>query len=151
MSSYSQIYLQMVFAVQGRESFVEEKFRNEFEKYICGTITNKGCKVYAIYCNPDHIHIMLSLKPSISVSDLVNVIKSNSSKFFNEKGWVKNKFSWQSGYGIFSYGRSQVDVVCKYILNQSEHHKKVSFKDEFMELLKRFEIKYDEKYMFKWL
>ncbi len=124
--------------------------RDEIEKYICGIILNKKSKPLAIYCNPDHIHILIGLHPAISVSDLTRDIKSNSSKFINEKNWVAGKFCWQDGFGAFTYSRSQIDAVAKYILNQAEHHNKQSFKDEYLGILKNMDIDYDEQYLFEW-
>jgi REP element-mobilizing transposase RayT len=100
---------------------------------------------------PDHSHILTGMKPSISVSDLVRDIKAGSSKFINENKWMKGKFNWQEGFGAFSYSRSQIDTVIKYILRQEEHHKIRTFKDEYLGLLKKFEVEYDEQYLFKWV
>lgn len=100
---------------------------------------------------PDHVHILVSLSPSISISDLVRDIKAGSSKFINDKNWINGKFSWQEGYGAFSYSKSSVDAVVKYILNQEEHHKNKSFKEEYLDFLNKFEIEYDSKYLFDWI
>ena len=100
---------------------------------------------------PDHIHIFFGIKPSIAVSDLVRDIKNNSTNFINEKKFVEGKFSWQEGYGAFSYSHSQINSVYHYIMNQKQHHRKKSFKDEYLELLRKFEIDYNEKYLFEWL
>lgn len=100
---------------------------------------------------PDHTHLLIGLKPNMSVSDLVRDVKNNSSGFINEKGFLKTKFHWQEGYGAFSYSKSQLDKVVKYVLNQAEHHKTQTFKDEYITFLKKFEIEYDEKYLFEWL
>ncbi|MCX7914671.1 MAG: IS200/IS605 family transposase, partial [Thermodesulfovibrionales bacterium] len=124
--TFTQIYIHLVFSVKPRKNIIKEIYRDEIEKYIVGIINNLKCKVYAIYCNPDHIHILVSIHPQISISDLVRMIKNNSSKFINQKGWFKEKFNWQDGYGAFSYSQSHVDRVCKYILNQPNHHKKYS-------------------------
>jgi putative transposase len=150
-NTYTQMFVQVVFTVHGRENIINEKHRDELEKYICGIITNKKCKPLAIYCNPDHIHILISINPTVSVSDLVRDIKANSSKLINEKKWIVGKFSWQDGYGGFTYSRSQIDQVSKYILNQDIHHKKRTFKEEYLSLLQKLEIEYDEKYLFEWL
>jgi len=100
---------------------------------------------------PDHTHILIGLRPSISISDLVRDIKAGSSKFINDKKMVRGKFNWQEGFGVFSYSRSQVDNVIRYILKQEEHHKKKTFKEEYIDLLKKFEIEYEEKYLFEWI
>ena len=147
-NTYSQIYIQIVFAVKGRKSFIKEPFREETQKYISGIIAAKKQKLYAIYCMPDHIHIFVSMKPDIAISDLVRDIKANSSTFIKDKGFVKD-FSWQTGFGAFSYSKSQAANVVNYILNQAHHHKKKSFKKEYIEFLQKFEIDYDEKYLFE--
>jgi REP element-mobilizing transposase RayT len=99
----------------------------------------------------DHIHCFIGLKPAVAISDLVRDIKNNSSKFVNENKFVRGKFNWQEGYGVFSYSHSHLDKVYKYILNQEKHHQKRTFKQEYLELLKKFEIEYDEKYLFEWI
>jgi len=148
-NTYSQIYIQIVFAVKGRECLIKETFREELQKYITGIITNKGQKVYAIYCMPDHTHILISLKPDIRLSDLVRDIKANSSAFIKEKRFVQLNFSWQEGYGAFSYSKSQARVVVNYVLNQPSHHRKETFRQEYLNFLKKFEIKYDDRYLFE--
>ena len=100
---------------------------------------------------PDHIHVFVGLKPSMSISDITRDIKNNSGKFINEMGWVKGKFAWQDGYGGFSYGHSQMNSVYNYVLRQEQHHKKKTFKQEYLEFLKKFEVSYDEKYLFEWI
>lgn len=100
---------------------------------------------------PDHVHILIGMKPNISISDLVRDIKAASSKFINESKWINGKFNWQEGYGAFSYSKSHLDNVIKYILNQEEHHKKQTFKEEYHSFLEKFEIEYDEKYLFDWI
>ena len=147
-NTYSQLYIQMVFAVKGRQSFIKESFRDELQKYISGIIKEKKQKLYAIYCMPDHTHIFISLKPDISISDLVRDIKANASSFIKNKKFV-NDFSWQTGFGAFSYSKSQALNVVDYILNQPEHHKKKTFKQEYIEFLNKFEIKYDGQYLFE--
>ncbi len=149
-NTYTQIYVQIVFAVQGRQNLISKKIREKLEKYICGIVSNKKSKPIAIYCNPDHTHILIGLHPSVSISDMARDIKANSSKWINEQKLIIGKFSWQQGFGAFTYSKSQIDLVVKYILSQPEHHKKRSFKDEYIEFLKKFKIEYDEKYLFKW-
>ena len=149
-NTYSQIYIQIVFSVKGRENLIREIFRDELQMYISGIIKNLNQKLYAIYIMPDHAHLFISINPSKSISDLVRDIKANSSRFINEKGWIKGKFAWQDGYGAFSYSKSQSANVVNYIINQPNHHKSVSFKDEYIDLLKKFEIQFDEKYLFEW-
>jgi REP element-mobilizing transposase RayT len=118
------------------------------QKYISGIIDGQKQKLYAIYCMPDHTHILVSLKPHIAISDLVRDIKSCSTTFIKEKEFEK-KFRWQEGFGAFSYSKSQAPKVVEYILNQPNHHKKKSFKEEYLELLKIFEIDYEDKYLFE--
>ncbi len=147
-NTYSQLYIQIVFVVKGRQSLIKEEFRDELQKYISGIIKVKKQKLYAIYCMPDHTHILVSIKPDIAISDLVRDIKANSSSFIKEKDFVKN-FSWQTGFGAFSYSKSQALNVVDYILNQPEHHAKKTFKEEYIEFLQKFEIEYSNEYLFE--
>jgi len=147
-NTYSQLCIQIVFAVKGRQALIKEHFREELQRYISGIVAEKKQKLFAIYCMPDHTHILLSVKPDLTVSDLVRDIKANSSSFIKEKNFVKD-FSWQSGFGAFSYSKSQSLNVVDYILNQPQHHKKKTFKEEYVEFLQKFEIAYDEKYLFE--
>jgi REP element-mobilizing transposase RayT len=148
-NTYSQIYIQIVFAVKGRQNFIKETFRAELQKYMTGVITNKKQKLYAIYCMPDHTHILVSIKPDVSISDLVRDIKANSSSFIKEKKLVSNTFSWQEGFGAFSYSKSQAPVLVRYILNQPEHHRQTTFQEEYLDFLKQFKVEYNEKYLFE--
>jgi len=150
-NTYSQIYIHIVFSVKGRQNLILKSFREELHKYITGIVQNRDQKMLAVYCMPDHTHILIGLRPSISISDLVRDIKAGSSKFINDKKMVRGKFNWQEGFGVFSYSRSQVNNVIRYILKQEEHHKKKTFKEEYIDLLKKFEIEYDEKYLFEWI
>ena len=150
-NTYTQILVQIIFAVQGRENLIQENIREQVEKYICGIVNNHKSKPLAIYCNPDHTHILIGLHPTISISDMTGIIKANSSKWINKTDLLGRKFSWQDGFGAFTYSKSQLDRVVKYILNQPEHHKRQSFREEYLELLEKFEIQYDEKYLFKWI
>ncbi|MBL0183185.1 MAG: IS200/IS605 family transposase [Chitinophagaceae bacterium] len=147
-NTYSQLYIQIVFAVKGRQAFINESFREELQKYISGIIAEKKQKLYAIYCMPDHTHILVSIKPDIAISDLVRDIKANSSSFIKEKGFIKD-FSWQTGFGAFSYSKSQSLHVVDYILNQPLHHKKKIFKEEYTDFLNKFEIDFKEEYLFE--
>jgi putative transposase len=150
-NTYSQIHIQIIFAVKGREQLIKEGHREGLQKYITGIITNKNQKLLAIYCMPDHTHIFMGLRPNIAISDLVRDIKANSSSYITENDLTKSAFSWQEGYGVFSYSKSQVDAVVKYVLNQAEHHKKRTFREEYIDFLQKFEIEYDEKYLFEWV
>jgi len=149
--SYSQIYLQIVISVYGRRDLLRKPWREEVFKYISGIITAKGQKSIIVNGVEDHVHIFVGLKPSMRISDLVRDIKNNSSKFINEQGFLNSKFSWQKGYGVFSYSQSAVSNVYKYIANQEAHHQKQSFKDEYLDFLKQFEVEYEDQYLFEWV
>ena len=150
-NTYSQIYIQIVFAVKGRESLLKKANREELHKFITGIVSNREQKLLAIFAMPDHVHILVGIKPNIALSDLVRDIKSGSSKFINDSKWINGKFNWQEGYGAFSYSKSNIDNVVKYILNQEEHHKKQTFKEEYHLFLTKFEMEYEEKYLFEWI
>jgi REP element-mobilizing transposase RayT len=150
-NTYTQIYIQIVFAVKGRQNLISKENREELHKFITGIVSNRGQKLFAVFAMHDHVHILVSINPNISISDLVRDIKAGSSKFINDKKWMTEKFNWQEGYGAFSYSKSNVDLVVKYILNQEEHHKNKSFKNEYLEFLEKFEIEYDSKYLFEWI
>jgi len=147
-NTYTQIYIQIVFAVKGRQNLILEKNKVELYKYITGIITNEGQKLIAINGMPDHIHILIGLKPDKALSDLVRDIKSNSSRFINKQNWINGKFEWQTGFGAFSYSHSHLDNVIKYIQNQEKHHQKKSFQDEYQEFLNAFDVDYQEIYIF---
>lgn len=149
--TYSQIYIQVVFAVKGRQNLLANEWRQEVFKYMAGIIKNKGQKPIIINGVSDHVHVFIGLKPSMALSDLVRDVKNNSTNFINDNNWIKGKFSWQEGYGVFSYSHSQVENVYNYILNQEQHHKKQTFQEEYMDFLKKFEVEHDVKYLFEWL
>lgn len=149
-NTYTQMYAQIVFAVFGRANVINSYHRDELEKYICGIVNNRKCKPLSLYCNPDHMHILLGLHPTVSISDLTRDIKSASSKFINEKKWIAGKFAWQDGFGAFTYSKSQIDSVAKYILNQPFHHRKKTFREEYLEILRKNEVEFDERYLFEW-
>ena len=150
-NTYTQIYIQVVFAVQGRYNLIPNQHKEELHKYITGIIRNKNQNLIAINSMPDHIHIFIGMKPNIALSDLVRDIKNNSSRFINEKRWMRGKFNWQEGFGAFSYGHSQINAVVKYIQSQEKHHARRTFKEEYLKLLEKFNIDYDAKYLFKWV
>jgi len=150
-NTFSKIYIHLVFSVKGRQNLIQKHWKEELHKYICGIVKGKEQKVYAIGGISDHVHILVSIKPNITISDLVRDIKSNSSKWMNEKGFVKGKFQWQEGFGAFSYAQSQLDTLIAYINNQEQHHQQKSFKTEFLDLLQKFDIIYDENYLFEWI
>lgn len=147
-NTYSQIYIHVVFAVKGRQNLISKNRKDELYKYITGIITNENQKLIAINGMPDHIHILIGLKPNKTLSDLVRDIKANSSRFINDKSWINGKFEWQTGFGAFSYNHSQLTNVINYIQNQEEHHKKKTFKEEYVDFLKAFDIDYNNQYLF---
>lgn len=149
--TFSKLYIQAVFAVKGRENLIANSWKDELHKYIAGIIKGKDQKSIIVNGMPDHIHAFIGLRPAMNISDLVRDIKNNSSNFINDRKLVKGKFSWQEGYGAFSYSHSHVDNVYQYVLNQEKHHKKKTFRQEYIEFLKKFEIEYDEKYLFDWI
>ena len=131
-NTFSQIYLQFVFAVQGRQSLIPKEHKEELHKYITSLVQARKTKMLAIHCMPDHTHFFVGFKPSILISDFVKEIKVESNEFITSKKWLKGTFNWQEGYGVFSYGHSQIDRVCKYILNQEAHHKRKTFKQSIL-------------------
>jgi REP element-mobilizing transposase RayT len=148
-NTYTQIYLHVVFAVEGRQSLIKPEHNDELQKYITGIVSGQKQKLIAINNMPDHLHLLVGLRPDSSLSDLVRDIKANSSKFINEKHWVMGRFSWQEGFGAFSYSRSQLGAVIRYIENQQKHHAKKSFREEYVALLEKFGVEYDPRYIFK--
>ncbi|PXY01088.1 IS200/IS605 family transposase [Marinifilum breve] len=149
-NTYTQLYIQYIFSVKGRENLIKNYFKDELEKMMCGIISNHNCKTYAIYCNPDHTHVFVGMHPTISPAKLMEQVKSGSSNWLNDKKYIPGKFSWQDGYGAFTYSKSHIDMVVKYVLNQKEHHKKQTFKVEYLSFLKKFEVDYNSKYLFEW-
>lgn len=148
-NTYTKIHMQFVFAVKHRDSIIQKPWKDELYKYITGIVHNNRHKMLAINGMSDHIHLLIGMRPSQSVSDLLQDIKGGSSKWINEKKFVKGRFEWQEGYGGFSYSPGEINTVIDYINNHTEYHKTISFKDEYLKLLKQFEIEYDEKYVFK--
>jgi REP element-mobilizing transposase RayT len=138
-----------VFAVEGRQSVIKPQHNDELQKYIVGIISAKKQKLIVINNMPDHVHLLVGLQPDVALSDLVRAVKAGSSKFINEKHWCNGRFSWQEGFGAFSYSRSQLTPVIRYIENQQKHHAQKSFREEYLELLEKFNIDYNEKYIFK--
>jgi putative transposase len=146
-NTFTQIIIHFVFVVKGRSNLIDDNIKDTIEKYMCGIIKENKSKPLSIYCNPDHVHILIGLHPEISVSKMAGLVKGNASKFIHEQKMIKGKFEWQSGYGAFSASRSAVPVISKYILNQKEHHSKSSFKKEYVTVLKENEIEFTEKYL----
>lgn len=145
-NTYSQIYLQFVFAVKYRDSCIHASWKNELYKYIIGIIRNNGHTSIIINGMPDHIHLFVGFHPKQSISEFMQDVKGASSKWINDRKFIKGKFAWQEGYGVFSYGRSQIKDVISYIENQEAHHFKKSFKDEYIGFLKKYEVVFEEKY-----
>jgi REP element-mobilizing transposase RayT len=149
--TFSQIYIQIVFAVKGRNSLIKTEWEEELYKYITGIVQNKHQKMLAINGISDHIHFLIGMKPSCCLSDLVREIKKSSNAFIKEKNFSKFKFEWQKGYGAFSYSHSALDNVIAYVNNQKKHHKKKTFKEEYIDFLSKFQIEYKTEYLFKWI
>ena len=148
-NTYTQIHIQFVFAVKYREGLIHSSFKEELYQYISGIIKANNHKLLAINGTSDHIHILIGMRPTQSISELMQIIKANSSKLINEKKFLKVKFEWQEGYGAFSYSKSHAENVIKYIQNQEQRHKIKTFQEEYLEFLEAFEVEYDERYIFK--
>ncbi len=150
-NTFSQIYIQTVFAVCERQSLIKPDFKEDLYKYITGIITNQGHKLISINGMPDHVHILIGLRPSMALADLIREIKADSTNFINQKKLVRGRFSWQEGYGAFSYGHSQLNTIIRYIQDQEKHHQRRSFEDEYLTLLRKFDIAFEDKYVFKFI
>ena len=148
-NTYHQIYLQAVFAVKYRAAVLDKEWRSTVQEVIGNLINETGCKTIIVNGVEDHMHCFLGLKPAVSVSDLMKTVKAKSSKYINDHSLTANRFEWQIGYGVFSYRQRDVDQIYKYVQNQEAHHAKQSFHEEYLELLKEFEIGYDEQYIFQ--
>lgn len=148
-NTYTQIYIQVVFAVKGRQSLIRKEWKDGLHKYMTGIIQNYGHKVLQINGVADHVHILMSMKPSQSISDLMKQVKQDSSKWINQSGYVRGRFSWQAGYGAFSYSPDAVPKVIQYIQNQEEHHSTKPFYEEYLKFLDEYEVDYNEQYLFK--
>jgi REP element-mobilizing transposase RayT len=150
-NTFSQIYLQFVFAVRNRQYLISREYKEELHKYITGLVANRKAKMLAIHCMPDHVHLFVGFKPVISIADFVKEIKVASNEFMNHQKRLKGNFAWQEGYGVFSYSHSHITTVIEYINNQEKHHQKKSFKQEYHEFLEKFQIPFEEKYLFKFM
>jgi REP element-mobilizing transposase RayT len=148
-NTYTQIYIQAVFTVQDRISLIRVEWKEELFKYITGIVQHNGHKMIAINGMPDHLHVFIGMKPDQSLSALMQDVKGSSSKWINESGFVRGRFEWQAGFGGFSYGNSQIDAVVKYIQNQEKHHAKKTFLEEYLDFLKKFNVPFNERYIFK--
>ncbi len=148
-NTYTQIYLQTVFAVKHRHGLIQSAWKETLYRYITGIVQNQGHKLLAINGMPDHLHLFMGINPKQSISDLMQDVKGDSSKWINDNHHTKGRFEWQAGYGAFSYGQSQIDVVVKYIQHQEAHHRKYTFMEEYTTFLRKFNVPYDERYLFK--
>ncbi len=146
---YTQLNIHCVFSVKGRINLLTDDFRDDLFKYIQGILKNNHIFPLAVDGWRDHVHIFFELNPEVSVSKIMQVVKSNSSKWINENRFVAGRFEWQAGYSAFTYARSQRDTVIKYILNQKEHHRTTTFREEYLKILEKFEIEYNPKYIFE--
>lgn len=147
-NTYTQIHIQAVFAVQNRECIIHKSWKDELYKYMTGIIRGNSHKLLAINGMPDHVHILFGLRPSQSVAALLQDVKQYSSVWINERRLVRGRFSWQEGYGAFSYAKSQLPVIIRYIQNQEEHHRRKTFIEEYKVMLDEFGIEYDRRYIF---
>jgi putative transposase len=147
-NTYSEIYIQVVFAVDARQHLIKPERKEELHKYISGIVTRQKQKLLAVHCMPDHTHVLLGLKPDLALSDLVGTIKAGSTNHINKSKWVNGRFSWQEGFGAFSYSHSQLGDVIRYIQNQERHHARRSFREEYLALLQKFEVPHEEWFIF---
>lgn len=148
-NTYTQLYIQFVFAVKHRESLIKKEWKDELYKYITGVVQNNKSEMLAINGMPDHIHIFIGYKPTIAIPDLIKDIKLASGSWINDKGLTSHRFNWQEGYGAFSYRFRDIDEICKYIQNQESHHHRKTFREEYTALLNDFDVEYDDKYLFE--
>jgi REP element-mobilizing transposase RayT len=148
-NTYTQLYIHIVFAVKFRAALLQEEWDERLRHYITATVQNNGHKMLSINNMPDHLHMFVGLHPKQSISEMMQMVKGDSSEWINREKLTRQKFQWQDGYGAFSHSKSQIDGVVKYILNQQEHHKKVTFLDEYKKMLDDFGVAYDERYIFK--
>lgn len=147
-NTFSQVYIQCIFAVKYRDAIINKEWRQTLLGVIGNLVNETGCKTIIVNGVEDHVHCFVGLKPNISISELMKGVKAKSSKYVNDHQLVKRRFEWQEGYGVFSYGHSQIDDVFKYISNQELHHKKQTFREEYLKFLEKFEVPYDERYIF---
>ncbi len=147
-NTFTQIYIHSVFTVKNRECIIRPNWEEELYKYIAGIVQNNGHKMLSINGMPDHIHLFINMQPTQGISEMIQKVKANSSRWINDNKFVLGRFSWQEGFGAFSYSISQIDQVVKYIIDQKRHHKKESFGDEYLKILHQFDIEYDTRYLF---
>jgi putative transposase len=149
--TFAQIYIQTIFAVNGRLNLLQKPWRDEVFKYMAGIIKKKGQKPIIVNGVANHVHIFVGLQPAMALSDMVRDVKNNTTNFINGQKLIRGKFSWQEGYGAFSYAHSQIETVYNYILHQEEHHRRKTFKEEYSDFLKKFNVEFNDKYLFDWL
>lgn len=147
-NTYTQLYIQAVFSVKKREHLIPKAHKSQVERYMTGVIQERKHKLLAINCMPDHTHIFIGLHPDQSLSDLIQETKTAVTKFIKKQDWMPFNFSWQRGFGAFSYSRSHIDAVVKYVLNQEEHHRKRTFREEYLDMLNKFDVDFDDAYIF---
>ena len=150
-NTYTQIYIHVIYAVRQRDALISPLWKERLHKYITGIIRNQGHKLLAINTMPDHVHMFIGMKPDGALSDLVRDVKRDSTNFVNQEIRPQRKFAWQEGFGAFSYSHAQIDSVVKYILNQQEHHRRKTFREEYESMLKEFAVEYNARYVFDWL
>lgn len=148
-NTYHQVYIQCVFGVKFRDAVLKTEWRPTLFGVIGNLINETGCKTIIVNGTEGHIHCFLGLKPFVSIAELLKAIKAKSSKYVNDHQLTSHRFEWQDGYGVFSYSHSQIDQVYKYIANQEVYHKKVSFREEYLDFLDKFQVPYDERYVFQ--
>ena len=146
--TYTRIYIHMVFAVRYRRALIVQAWEDQLHKYITGIVQNNGHKMIAINSATDHLHLFIGLNPVQSISELMRQVKGDSSEFINKKNFIKHKFYWQEGYGAFSNSHSQIDAVAKYIMNQKQHYVNTRFRDEYVDMLKKYKVDYNEQFVF---
>lgn len=147
-NTYHQIMIQLVWATEKRVPFIATDFRETVQRYIAGIVTNNGCKLVSIFAMPDHIHLLVGLSPAVALSDLVKEIKDHSTKYLRKEFAELSKFSWQRGFGAFSYSKSQIPNVVRYVENQEEIHRQRDFKTEYRSFLRKFNVEFEDKYAF---
>lgn len=148
-NTYTQIHLQLVFCVQNRESLIHVNWKQELYRYMTGIIQNSGHKVLQINGMPDHVHILIGMRPTEALSGLMKKVKSDSSEWINSRRFVRGKFRWQEGFGAFSYSKSDLPNVIRYIQNQEQHHAKQTFREEYLDILRKNEVEFDDRYVFQ--
>ena len=148
-NTYTQIHIHAIFAVQNRLSIIKDEWQNDLYSYITGIVTNHGHKMMQINGMPDHVHMLIGLRPVQSLSQLMKYVKQDSTKWINQNRFINRRFSWQEGFGAFSHSKSQIPGVIKYIREQEEHHRKRTFREEYTDFLEKFDVDFDERYIFK--